>query len=212
MKFNFNLGSLAFSLSAERSYAPSVRRSRERIPDSVIRVMVPPSLPPAKLFHMSICVNIVRRALMPVIAYPALVAVQARAPLHQCRLTYPGIIIVLPNAAVFCIVAGVEGFRVPLAEHDQCGIWQRIDRSIRSEAVEHALDCIAGALVRENGIEDVTLNVQARITGHAEFSVCGRGLSRVGDSTVVRREVVGQKAGTDRRVRRAEGHWAALQI
>ena len=74
----------------------------------MIRVVVASRVAPMEILNVPISVNVIRRALMPIVTNPALVPIRTGTPAHQSRLAHPGIVIVLIGALHFRSDHGVS--------------------------------------------------------------------------------------------------------
>ena len=77
------------------------------MPDMMVRELIMSRLSPTQTLDVPIRVDIVRSGTVAVVSNPTLVGVSARAPAHQCCFTYPRIVVILYDTAIFAIVFSV---------------------------------------------------------------------------------------------------------
>ena len=135
----------------------------------MVWILVVARLAPSQAFDVAIGVDIICAIAVAIVTNPALVAVVAAAPFHQRGLTDPRIVIVLNDAAVFGVVRRVQRFGVSFRKHDDIGIRQRVDGSVRGKSVQGTLQRVPGRLVRKNRVQQLAFNGQALALKNGEF-------------------------------------------
>src|SRR5207253_10939070 len=99
---------------------------------------------------VGIGINVVGALGMAVVSNPALISIIAASPADQCGFADPRIIVVLINAAIFCIICRVQGFGVAFGEHNDISIGQVRNRAVGSKAEKDTFDGVPRGLVRED--------------------------------------------------------------
>src|SRR5206468_3871112 len=106
----------------------SLWRINQRSSHPMIRKLIESGLTPSQALNVTVGVNVVGSLAVPIVANPPLVAILAAPPVHECRFTDPGVVIILNHAVVFPVVRRVQRLRIALRKHDDVRIGQGVDR------------------------------------------------------------------------------------